>query len=140
MSGTTRTWESSCQTNSLGASSVGFKSVTGAVESPNGSEAWLQNAVATIGPVTIAIDVVKSFFSYSSGVYYDSDCSSSSPNYAGGHAIVAVGYGTDPINGAYWIVRNSWGTKWGQQGYILMARNRGNLCGLASYATYPLIN
>ena len=124
----------------LGAAAVGFAPIRGYVQTPYpGTEDWLQNAVATVGPVTIAINVVKSFFYYSSGVYYDSDCYTTSPNYAGGHAIVAVGYGTDPTQGDYWIVRNSWGHSWGAQGYILMARNTGNLCDLATWATYPLV-
>ena len=71
---------------------------------------------------------MTSFFSYSSGVYYDADCRCDSPNFAGGHGVVVVGFGTDARDGDYWIVRNSWGTGWGDQGYILMARNRGDLC------------
>ena len=51
--------------------------------------------------------------------------------------MVAVGYGTDAKYGDYWLVRNSWGTRWGEQGYIRMARNKGNLCGLALFASYP---
>ena len=34
------------------------------------------------------------------------------------HAVVAVGYGTDPTYGAYFLVRNSWGTSWGESGYV----------------------
>jgi C1A family cysteine protease len=123
----------------LGTTAVGYTPVKGYVQTPTGTEAWLQNAVATIGPVTIGYDVVTSFYYYSSGVYYDPDCSSSSVNYQGGHAVVVVGYGTDPTLGDYWIMRNSWGTGWGQAGHFLMARNRGNICGLATKATYPTI-
>ena len=104
-----------------------------------GTEAWLLTTVTNVGPTTIGIDVVKSFMSYKTGVYYDADCSSSSANYLGGHAIVVVGYGTDASLGDYWIVRNSWSSGWGDKGYIKMARNKSNLCGLASYATYPTI-
>ena len=113
------------------------------VESPDNTESWLQNAVATVGPVTIVFSVVQSFYSYSNGIYYDRDCSLSSPNYVGGLGVVVVGYGTDPTVGAfgkYWICRNSWGTGWAQLGgYFKMARNRGNHCGLATYATYPVV-
>ena len=123
----------------MGTTAVGYTPVKGYVQTPTGTEAWLQNAVATIGPVTIGYDVVESFYYYSSGVYYDPDCSSSSVNYQGGHAVVVVGYGTDPTLGDYWIMRNSWGTGWGQAGHFLMARNRGNICGLATKATYPTI-
>ena len=123
----------------MGTSAVGYSPVKGYVQSPDGSVSWLENAVAK-GPVTVAFIVVKSFYSYKSGVYYDADCTWNSPNYAGGHAVVVVGYGTDPKDGDYWIVRNSWGTGWGNQGYILMARNRGNLCELESWGpTYPVV-
>ena len=123
----------------MGASAVGYAPILGYVQTPAYTEEWLQYAVATVGPVTIAIDVVKSF---SSGIYYDADCSYSSVNYVGGHAMVVVGYGTNATLGTlgdYWIVRNSWNTRWGQAGHVLMARNRGNLCGLAYGATYPVV-
>ena len=133
VSGSTRVWGSSCRTNTLGASAVGFTPVTGYVQTPDGSEAWLQNAVATVGPVTIALNAKDTFGSYSSGVFNDLNCDPKGVN----HAVVAVGYGTDATYGDYWLVRNSWGTGWGEQGNIRMARNKGNLCGLATYAIYP---
>ena len=140
MSGSTGTWAASCQTNSLGLSAVGYTPVTGWVFTPDGSEEWLQNVVANEGLVSVGIVVVKSFYYYSSGIYYDGDCNASSANYMGHHAIVVVGYGTDPaLGGDYWIVRNSWSEGWGMQGYVLMARNRGNHCGLASFASYPTV-
>ena len=56
------------------------------------------------------------------------------------HAVVAVGYGTE--NGIdYWIVRNSWGNGWGEDGYIRMHRNvrdRTGKCGIAMQASYPV--
>merc|ERR1712179_235576 len=50
----------------------------------------------------------------------------------------AVGYGTDSYYGPYWIIKNSWGTGWGDAGYIKMARG-GNQCGIASQACYPTV-
>ncbi|CAE6180743.1 unnamed protein product [Arabidopsis arenosa] len=58
------------------------------------------------------------------------------------HALVIVGYGSE--NGQdYWIVRNSWGTTWGDAGYAKMARNfeyPSGLCGIAMLASYPVKN
>ncbi len=51
------------------------------------------------------------------------------------HGAALVGYGTDPVNGEYYIVRNSWGPKWGVGGYIYIAIVEGEgICGINSKA------
>ncbi|KAM6999477.1 cathepsin S-like [Passerculus sandwichensis] len=105
------------------------------VELPEGDEAALRDAVATVGPVAVAIDATRpSFFLYRSGVFDDPQCSQEKLN----HAVLVVGYGSLE-NKEYWLVKNSWGVHFGDAGYIRMARNASNLCGIASYASYPLI-
>jgi cathepsin L len=50
-----------------------------------------------------------------------------------------VGYGTKDKNQDFYWAKNSWGVNWGQHGYIQLARNRNNNCGIASYASYPIV-
>jgi len=96
----------------------------------------LKKAVAEIGPIAASICSSSSAFrTYSSGVFYDPTC----PTNAFNHGITIVGYGTDPVGGDYWLVKNSWGSWWGDNGYVKMARNRNNLCGIATWALYPTV-
>jgi len=101
-----------------------------------GSESALVTAIG-VTPVSVAIDAShNSFQLYKTGIYYEPACSSSRLD----HGVLAVGYGsTGATNGDYYIVKNSWGTSWGQAGYIQMARNRSNNCGIATQAAYPIV-
>lgn len=93
------------------------------------TEDALKEAVATVGPISVGIDADSIFF-YSSGIFYDPNCGDWTD-----HAVLAVGYGTE-AGEDYWLVKNSWGTGWGEDGYIRMARNKDDMCGIATFATY----
>merc|ERR1712126_78726 len=127
--------ESSSTECRFDANGIGAK-ITGKKTLLQGSEFALKRALAKFGPVSIAVDVERSFQMYESGVYHGDDCGPRHLN----HAILAVGYGTDEETGKdYWIVRNSWGTSWGEEGYIRVERNAGNMCGVASECYVPIM-
>uniref|UniRef100_A0A3B4FTD8 Cathepsin L1-like n=1 Tax=Pundamilia nyererei TaxID=303518 RepID=A0A3B4FTD8_9CICH len=102
---------------------------------PRGDEQAMADALATIGPITVAIDADHaSFLFYSSGIYDEPNCNPNNLN----HAVLLVGYGSQEGQD-YWIIKNSWGTGWGEGGFMRIVRNGQNACGLASYALYPIL-
>lgn len=105
------------------------------MEIMDGNELALKQAVATVGPVAAGIDGAQhSFQFYKSGLYFEPKCDTEV-----NHAIVVVGYGKTDEGEEYWICKNSWDTDWGEEGYIRMARNKNNHCGITSLASYPLV-
>jgi len=90
-------------------------------------------------PVSIAIEADTVYFqSYTSGVLTDAAACGTTLD----HAVVAVGYGTDPTYGPYYLVRNSWSASWGDQGYVKLAQLPApGMCGMNQdvmgvYATF----
>lgn len=113
----------------IGATCQGF------VRVPAGDELGLQKAVASVGPVVVSIDAsLKSFQLYKEGVYDDKKCSKKMFN----HFVLIVGYGKH-LGKEYWLVKNSWGRTFGMDGYIMMARNQDNQCGVSNQPVYPIV-
>ena len=90
-------------------------------------------------PVSVAIQANKrSFQMYQSGIYNDPECGTQLD-----HGVLVVGYGTDNnLNMNYWIIKNSWGPEWGDDGYIRIAKDiedeRGQ-CGIAMNPSYAIV-
>ncbi|KAE8573296.1 digestive cysteine proteinase 1 [Halyomorpha halys] len=119
------------------AANVGA-TITGYADLPSGDEKVLKTAVATVGPVSVAIDSMDGNFQhYQSGVYYSENCQNTEDKLD--HALLIIGYGKE--NGQpYWLVKNSWGTTWGEDGFAKIARNKDNHCGIATKPSYPVID
>lgn len=118
------------------------------------NEEDLKRTLAFIGPLSVGVNGgIESFFNYWSGVYVDPACDESL-----NHAMVLIGYGRNysiekvsPKNilftpgtdftynppKDYWLLKNSWGTSWGENGFMRMERG-ANRCGITNYVLYPV--
>ncbi|XP_072394840.1 cathepsin L-like proteinase isoform X2 [Diabrotica undecimpunctata] len=97
----------------------------------NANETTLYNAVATIGPISSLINGTNLRF-FGGGIY-DAECEGF-PNID----VLVVGY--DSSDGVdYWILKNSWGISWGEEGYIRIPRDK-NQCGIRYLNSYPVLN
>ena len=122
VSGTTKEAQSTCNYDeSKGVTNTtGYGQVSGDVDS-------IKDAIKTKGPVSIAINAeTKVFQTYKSGIITESDGCPTKID----HAVLAVGYGYDGDQG-YFIVRNSWNTTWGDEGYVKLGMAEGaGVCGM----------
>ncbi|XP_070505065.1 digestive cysteine proteinase 1-like [Chironomus tepperi] len=99
------------------------------LQPPKEDEHELTRALIAYGPIMVSIDHLhESFMRYSSGIYYEPDCKKQNS-----HAALLIGFGSEGGED-YWIVKNSFGEKWGEKGYFRIARNRKNNCEIASEA------
>ncbi|XP_068667488.1 vignain-like [Aristolochia californica] len=110
-------------------------SIDGHETVPSNDESALLKAAAN-QPISVAIDAGgQDFQFYSEGVFTGS-CGTDLD-----HGVAVVGYGSTTDGTKYWIVKNSWGTEWGEKGYIRMERDisaKEGLCGIAMEASYPI--
>ncbi|CAA7029347.1 unnamed protein product [Microthlaspi erraticum] len=123
--------EGICQSNAKPAMQIsGFRNVLA------NNEAALLEAVSR-QPISVLVDAsVSGFMHYSGGVFDAPDCGISIT-----HAVTLVGYGTTKEGIKYWLAKNSWGTTWGENGYIRLRRDvewPQGMCGLAQWGFYPV--
>ena len=114
---------------------IGIRVPGGSVNLTKGDEGALIYYLATRGPISVAFDVASDFRDYKSGVYSSTVCSQDAEHV--NHAVLAVGYGTDPVSGKpYWLIKNSWDYTWGDSGYFRMEAFK-NMCGVADCNSFP---
>ena len=112
----------------IGATEVSYKSIK--KDSVNG----VMEACSKVGPISAAMDAsLRSFSFYKKGVYSDSKCSSKRLD----HGVLVVGYGTEDGED-YFLMKNSWGKRWGLDGYFMISR-KDNMCGISTDSSYPIV-
>jgi len=111
--------------------------IDGFEDVPANDEGALKKAVAH-QPVSVAIEASSQDFQFYAEGVFTGECGTELD-----HGVVVVGYGKSPEGINHWIVRNSWGPDWGEEGYIKMQRGieaPEGLCGIAMQASYPIKN
>ena len=111
--------------------------ISGCVDVTPNNEVDLEKSVA-IGPVSVAIEAdTKVFQFYKSGIITDSSCGTNLD-----HGVLVVGYGSEGSTD-YWIVKNSWGSSWGENGYVRLEKTSSTkskgMCGIAMQPSYPVV-
>jgi C1A family cysteine protease len=124
--------QSNCQSITSGESPV---RVTGVDEYDSSQPYWNTSTPAKMlarGPVAVAVDANDSWYAYSGGMF-DGDCIASV-----NHAVTLIGYGKDSTGG-YYIIRNSWGSSWGEAGHMNLRENpkNNNSCNIAQFSYQP---
>ncbi|XWS18489.1 hypothetical protein CRYUN_Cryun32bG0048100 [Craigia yunnanensis] len=120
-------------TCSIGKAQAQLSGISSYEEVPSNDEEALLKAV-TNQPVSVAIDGSERDFMLYSGGVFSGDCGNTLS-----HAVTIIGYGTSEDGTKYWLIKNSWGQSWGENGYMRIQRDVApeGLCGLAKKASYP---
>ena len=115
-----------CESNSKPDSMIAAK-ITGYTRVGKTEQANIE-ALAT-GSLSVTFEVTNTFQHYLKGIIQDNTCTGR-PN----HAVTAVGY-----TSKYILVKNSWGTNWGDKGFVKFARGYNSKCGLYNNGVYPTL-
>ncbi|CAF2458543.1 unnamed protein product [Rotaria sp. Silwood2] len=122
-----------CQTtdtNQINLGKLQYRSI------PTGNEVILAKALTIKGPIFVGLNTDSKLFTfYKEGIYKVDNCSNSRASMD--HALTLVGYGFDKeLQLPYWIIKNSYGEKWGEKGYLRLAKDNGNMCGITTMASF----
>ncbi len=99
------------------------------------SSADIAASLVEIGPLSVLLNASKLQF-YKSGVFNPDRCSPDSLN----HAVLNVGFGSDATDGDFFIIKNSWGENWGEDGYFRIAKTDGaGTCGINTHVFSGLV-
>ncbi|EER00417.1 cathepsin L, putative [Perkinsus marinus ATCC 50983] len=111
--------------------------IDGWVQLPGGAdEETIKRALVNNGLLAVSFLVTDQTTFYRGGVINDPACKAVRET---DHAVNLVGYGTDPSSGLdYWLLRNSWSTNWGDEGYFKIVRGERD-CGISGDVSYPII-
>lgn len=104
----------------------------------SGDTNGLLHALTYVGPVSAIIKVDEDFINYSGGVY-NLTKSTLEDKTLFNLSVLVIGYGMTIDKTPYYIIKNSWGTQWGMDGYFHWNRSNPNMGGIANYASFPLI-
>ena len=116
-----------CKANRKGNALKGAR-VTKVVNLPSNLENFYISALAA-GPIWVATKASDCLIAYTGGIMKDSTCDQNEAN----HVVTAVGYAP-----TYFLIKNSWGTDWGEQGFVRFLRGYHN-CGLLLHGGYPVL-
>ena len=108
------------------------------VDIQESNQEQLKEAVSQ-GPVSVAIQANNAIFQhYNGGIITDKSCGTQLD-----HGVLVIGYGED-TGQKYWLVKNSWGADWGEDGYVRIGRTDSDedpgVCGIAIQASFPVLN
>jgi KDEL-tailed cysteine endopeptidase len=94
-------------------------------------------AAINVGPVAVAIDANNYTFMFYKGGIIAGGCGTRL-----NHAVTLIGYGISPLGNNYWLIKNSWGSGWGEGGYFRLYRTTGypGVCGVLMMNSYPNIS
>lgn len=119
------------------ASITGWEQVVGGDCSVSTSASVLLRTALQRQPIAVAINSEDPFNDYKGGFFTCPNNGNFPSKDDLNHALLLVGYGTDPLRGDYWILKNSYGSNWGDKGFLKLLADKKINCGLNVFPVLP---